>query len=684
MLCKLSFKNIQKSFRDYVVYFFTLIIGVSVFYVFNAIDSQTVMLTVTASTKEIIKLMTNMLSGVSVFVSFVLGFLIIYANRFLMKRRNKEFGLYLMLGMGKRKISMLLFLETLIVGVISMLVGLLIGVGLSQLMSILVADMFQADMSRFQFTFSVSACKKTMLYFAVMYVVVMVFNTFTISKCKLIDLLQYSKRMEKVKMKNPWLCVVVFLVAAGVLAYAYRMVSGGIENFATVDEIFVPIVMGVVSTFLIFWSLSGLLLKIVMAYRGVYFKGLNSFTLRQLSSQINTMVVSVTVICLMLFVTICVLSSALSIKNSMNANLDELAPADIQLVKRVSMDDSWLEQGYNETQIKNSDLNVLELYRQSGNDIEQYFKEYVMLNIYQTPELTMGDTLGSMQEEVKRNFPRLNYDSQEDLVKISDYNKLAMLYGKETYSLESDEYIIIADYENMVKVRNVGLETGQEITLDGHVLRPKYSECQEGIVEMAANHMNIGIILVPDDVIEEEWAKYNCLIGNYDAVDNAEKMEIEQEILNLTVADENYVFPSINTRLDIAEAGIGIGAMVTFIGLYLGIVFLIASAAILALKELSESADNRERYGMLRKLGADEKMINKALFRQIGSFFLFPLVLALIHSIFGLKFCNTVLETFGNEQLWISLLMTMGVIVVIYGGYFVITYFCSRNMIKER
>ena len=104
MLFKLSIKNITKSIKDYAIYFFTLVLGVAIFYVFNAIDSQTVMLNVSSSTSEIIRLMTTILRGVSVFVSFILGFLIIYASRFLIKRRNKEFGIYLTLGMSKRKI----------------------------------------------------------------------------------------------------------------------------------------------------------------------------------------------------------------------------------------------------------------------------------------------------------------------------------------------------------------------------------------------------------------------------------------------------------------------------------------------------------------------------------------------------------------------------------------------------
>ena len=173
MLFKLSIKNITKSIKDYAIYFFTLVLGVAIFYVFNAIDSQTVMLNVTSTQYEVIKRMTTILGGVSVFVSFVLGFLIIYASRFLIKRRNKEFGIYLTLWMPKRKISLILFFETLIIWIISLGVGLALGIILSQLMSVLVANMFEADLTNFKFTFSSSSALKTLLYFSIMYLVVM-------------------------------------------------------------------------------------------------------------------------------------------------------------------------------------------------------------------------------------------------------------------------------------------------------------------------------------------------------------------------------------------------------------------------------------------------------------------------------------------------------------------------------
>lgn len=683
---KLSFRNIKKSFKDYAIYFFTLILGVAIFYVFNSIESQTVLLDVTNSTHKVIDLMTNMLSGASVFVAFILGFLIIYASRFLIKRRNKEFGIYMLLGMSKRKISMILFFETILIGIISLAVGLGLGVLLSQLMSMLVANMFEADMTKYEFIFSSQACIKTIIYFGIMYVIVMLFNTVNIGKCKLIDLIQTNKKSEKVKMKNPMLCTIVFIISAIALGYAYYMVTGGInETIKTPEDIFKPIVIGAVSTFFIFWSLSGLILKIVTSMKNLYVKGLNTFTFRQLSSKINTTVFSMTIISLMLFVTICVLSSALSLKNSMTANLEELAPADIQLEKRV-LNEDWLDQGYNEEQIKNSKLSIREILEKFDFNIDSYLEESVEYNLYQTEELTFGDTLGDNWETIKNTYTSLiPYNVADDIMTISDYNKVAKFYGNEEYTINEDEYIIVADYDSMIEIRNVALKDNQEITVFGHTLKPKYNECQYGFVEMASNHMNSGIIIVPDDIVDDNYIVYNSIIGNYYTDSLDEQREIQEQIKNLVnnPISLEYNLPSINSKVDISEASIGTGALVTFLGLYLGIVFLIASVAILALKELTESTDNKERYNMLRKLGADEKMINKSLFRQIAIFFMFPLLIAIIHSIFGITFCSYIIETFGNEQLLPSIIMTAIFIVVIYGGYFLITYLYSKNIIKE-
>lgn len=684
---KLSFRNIKKSFKDYAIYFFTLILGVAIFYVFNSIESQTVLLDVTASTYDIIDIMTNMLSVASVFVAFILGFLIIYASRFLMKRRNKEFGIYMLLGMSKRKISMVLFFETILIGIISLAIGLGIGVLLSQFMSMLVANMFEADMTKYEFIFSADSCIKTLIYFGIMYVIVMIFNVINVGRCKLIDLIQTSKKSETIKMKNQMLCTIIFIISAVALGYAYWKVTGGVNETAKTPEgILQPIIIGAIATFFIFWSLSGLILKIVMSMKNLYVKGLNTFTLRQVSSKINTTVFSMTIISLMLFVTICVLSSSLSLKNSMSENLDELAPADLQLSMSIK-DDEWLDEGYSKEQIENSKLGVRKTLEIFGFNLDTFLKEYVEYNSYRMDDFTFEDSLGDSLEYIKsHSTSMIPYNMPEEIMTISDYNKVARFYGNEEYTLNENEYIIIADYESMVNIRNIALENNQELIIFGHTLKPKYQECKYGFTEMAGNHINSGIIIVPDEVVEDKYIAYNSVIGNYYTDYLEEQKNIQQEIKDL-VKDPlapKYCLPTLNSRADISEASIGLGALVTFLGLYLGIVFLIASVAILALKELTESTDNKERYKMLRKLGADEKMINKSLFRQIAIFFMFPLIVAIIHSIFGITFCSYVISTFGNEQLLPSIIMTAVFIVVIYGGYFLITYLCSKNIIKEK
>lgn len=685
MLFKLSIKNITKSIKDYAIYFFTLVLGVAIFYVFNAIDSQTVMLNVSSSTSEIIRLMTTILGGVSVFVSFVLGFLIIYASRFLIKRRNKEFGIYLTLGMSKRKISLILFFETLIIGVISLGVGLALGIVLSQLMSILVANMFEADLTKFQFTFSSSAALKTLLYFSIMYLIVMIFNTIIVNKCKLIDLLHGNKKSEKVKLKNPIICTIVFIIAVIALSYAYYLVTDGFGTsplMNTISGILIPIALGCVSTFLIFWSLSGLILKIVMHLKKYYYKGLNSFTIRQISSKINTTVFSMTIICLMLFFTICIFSSALSIKNSLSGNLKDLAPVDIQFSKLQQLSDEE-EESFSKDIIEDYNTTVKDTLQRL--DVYKYLKDVVDINTYRVEEITLKDSFGDQIEQIGKDYPTLAYNVREDLVKLSDYNRLAKLYNKKELTLKDNEYVIISNYKMMADIRNIALKNNTKLTINGKDYYPKYQECQDGIIELSGSATNTGVIILPDNALEGIHPYKNILAANYQA-DTKEEKENVEDIVS-TIINNHFnkdTLLSYNTKIDIYESSIGLGAMVTFVGLYLGIIFLISSAAILALKELSESTDNKERFNMLRKIGTDEKMINKALFNQIAVFFLFPLLLAIIHSIFGIEFANYILKTMGTESLLSSIILTAVFLVVIYGGYFLVTYYCSKTIIKER
>lgn len=684
----------KKSIKDYAIYFLTLVLGVAIFYMFNSIDSQQAMLQVSQSQREIIKMMISMLGFVSVFVAVILGLLIVYANNFLINRRKKEFGIYMSLGMGRRQISKIILMETIFVGIISLAIGIVVGVFASQFMSVLVAKMFEADMSEFQFIFSRDACIKTCIYFAVIYVAVMIFNTFTVSKYKLINLLNAQKKNEKVKIKNPFLCILVFIVAGAMLGYAYWKVTADSSSLNTFDKLLPPILMGIVSTILIFWSLSGFIIQIVQKMKNTYLKGTNMFVLRQINNKINTMVASMSVICLMLFMTISILSSSLALRNTMGRELVEMTPVDLNLYKTANLPETYKEYGKEKKSTKqqreDSKIPIEQTLKNNGLDMN-VLKDMVEIPIYASNDLTWNDFFGSKLEKIKAKFPMLAYGTAEEIVKISDYNKIAKLYGIDEYELNDNEYIMICDFASMKEVRNEVLADGNNsLTIAGKQYKSKYNECKNGFIVMSTSHTNTGIIVVPDNCpLTDDMKEMHFLAANY----NDDTEEGKKKIEELFSKSDSAFIQSLDkkgleieglTKTRIMEGSIGIATIVTFIAIYLGVIFLIASSAILALKQLTDSSDNKQRYTILRKIGCDEKMINKSLFRQIGIFFGVPLLLAVIHSIFGIQFAVKMMSGLASEKdLMPSAIVTVVIIGVIYGAYFLATYFGSKNIIKE-
>lgn len=684
----------KKSFKDYAIYFLTLVLGVAIFYMFNSLDSQQAMLQVSESQKQIITLMIGMLGIVSVFVAVVLGLLIVYANNFLINRRKKEFGIYMTLGMGKRQISKIILLETILIGILSLVAGIVIGVFASQFMSILVGKMFEADMSNFQFVFSQDACVKTCICFAVVYIAVMIFNTFTISRYRLINLLTAIKKNEEVKIKNPVISIFIFMIAVVVLGYAYWLVTGGIDKLNSMDKLIWPILMGIGSTIAIFWSLSGFVLKLVQAKKGTYLKGTNMFVLRQLNNKINTTVISMSVICLMLFMTISVLSASLSLNDNVQKEMVKLTPIDLNLQKKANLPESGKTitgktEKYSQARREDSKVNIQESLKNNGFDMN-LLKDVVNIPIYEIGDMRWKNFFGDMFQEIKQEFSMLSYETKEEIIKISDYNKIAKLYGISQFELADNEYMVLCNYNNMATIRNRVLQKGNTLTIAGKQYVPKYEECQDGFVIMSASGINTGILLVPDscDLKQEQIGKH-FMIANYNANTENEKKEIEKIFADknsqlLKNFEKNDIEIDGITRIAIIDASKGLATSIVFIAIYLGIVFLIASSAILALKQLTESSDNKQRYLILRKIGCDEKMINKALFRQIAIVFMLPLFLAIIHSIFGIKFALTAMTTMASaEELLPSIIATVCIMGAVYGLYFLATYLGSKNIIKE-
>lgn len=687
MLFRLSLKNIRKSIKDYSIYFFTLALGVCIFYVFNAIGDQTAMMELSGTKSRIVHTMNTALSGMSVVVSLILGFLIVYASRFLIRRRKKELGIYLTLGMRRTAVIRILLTETLLIGLLSLGVGLLAGIGLSQFMSLFVANMFEADMSRFVFTVSLAAIGKTICYFVIIYLVVIVMNVVVVARSRLIRLLVADRVQETVRLKNPAASCVLFLAACGMLAFAYYNVTANQEAMETQGDVMLQIVLGIVGTFLIFWSVSGFVLAIVKKIPGIYNRRLNSFVLGEVSARINTSVAAGTIICLLLFATICILSAAFTLKADRDRKMENQTPVDVCMWRSVPKGTEY--------DPRESVRAVLE---EKGFDMDalEVRGEFVT---YKRAEATEGAVMGNFMDRLLEKDPtfRAMAENPVEIIRAGDYNKAAGIYGFEPVKLGPDQYAVSCDYPSMQEFFNQGLMENDTVEICGRTLKAAYSECVEGYIRMSYSESNMGLLVVPDDLpLTEQDVFQSYLISDYTPEYNnrdfcswMDEGGFEEQI-NAGMSDrgsgsgsEDQGVVRISTRSQIYDDSIGSSAMAVFIALYLGFVFIVSGAAILALKEMSDAIDSQEKYRILRQLGAGEKEVNRALAVQMGIFFGFPLLLAAVHSVFGIQVSYTMLGIYASVKSLPPLIVAAVLIGILYGGYFAVSYLCCRRVIRE-
>lgn len=655
-LFNISLKNIRKSFKNYLIFFITTIFGVAIFYVFNSLSDQAVMLKINESNVSLIDTLGSVMSVISVFVAVVLGFLIVYANTFLIKRRNKEFGIYLILGMGKVKVAAILIIETVVIGIISMAAGLIVGIASSQGMSILIANLFEADLTKFRFVVSKAAIMKTILYFCIMYGVVLILDIIVSGSRRLINLINSGKKGEKEINRNPVLCVIVFIIACILLGTAYYKVTAGMEDIDSIAGVATQIVKGIVGTFLLMFSISGLFLLLVRAKKKFYYKKLNAFTTREISSKINTAVFSAGIISLMMFFSICCLSTVFSVKKSIDNNIRKLIPVDIQYETLHTSDAA------NDPPI---DELVDKLVKDKSN-LEDMFT----VNMYYMDN-----------DNYHYHFNQIN-----EYMHVSDYNKVARRFGNEEIELKDDEYAVIGNMEQVIG-KNYLKPNGAVITINGKEYKPQSENMYYGFVFIDNYEDCYGKYIVPDDVDFSDAEEHiEVLMADLKGdkktyKDTNKKLYFDDVVYG---AREGGYYMNVYCKYEIINISTRLTVVLVFVGIYLGIVFIITGAAILSLKLLSESVRNKEKYTILRKIGVDNRMIRKSVFTQCMIYFGLPLSVAVMHSVFGIQTCTKMMSFYGKSGLLYSILITALIIVLIYGGYALATYLGSVRILSEK
>lgn len=668
---KIALSNIKKSVKDYTVYFFTLVLGVMIFYIFNSMKDQTVIQSISGSSNVIISILFTVLEAVSVVVAFVLGILILYANSFLIKRRNKEFGIYLTLGMSRRDVSKILLAETFLIGLVSLVIGLILGLFSSQLVSILVGKMFEVDLSIYRFSFSFGALIKTVVNFAIIYLVVMLFNTVSITKLKLIDLITSGKKNEKQLIKRPLVSSMVFLISASVLTYCCYCVWNHPEGIGR-NELIRIIFLGCFSTIGIFVGLSGLVVKVFAAFPKTYNKGLNSFIVRSFGRSANSSAILMGVICLMLFFSLTLFATGFSINLMFTRDLKSKAPVDISLECDTNpVSDCISTWDYN-------------LY----DDLH----EYENVTTYKPMNCNVIDCFND-KLSVKDYFSYANWDMFFEIISLSDYNRVAKLYAKDELSLNDNEYAIVANMSIFTDCLDEYLQGNNLFTICETELTPRFDHSIPGFIMLSNMSVNPGIVIIPDCFFEgnrlaEDYRfSSDYLLGNFNTDKSDKVQEILAKVNTLVLSDpvnQNVPVSSlyVESKQNIYESSNAIALSVIFVVLYLGIIFMISAAAILALKTLSGCLDTVNQYEILSKIGTEEKLISKALFAQIGMFFLIPLAVAIIECVTGMRYIKQLLSIFDMNNAYSGIIFAVCLELLIYIGYMIATYSTGKRIIR--
>lgn len=727
MLCKLAWGNVRRAGRDYLVYLLTLTLGVTVFYAFNTISMQVDIAGI--DEEGLAQVMGSMLGDLTYFLAGVMAFLMVYANNFIMKRRKKEFGLYQVLGMGRGRVATIMALETVIVSVVAFVAGIVLGVGLSQLMTFFTASLFKTQIANFHFFFSMHAFNLTLVCMLVMFVLTLLLNLRAVRRTKLIELMGAERRNESIKTRNPWIAIAIFVVGAVLVGVAYyRLLRDGFPLTATdsklqeaMNQFGITTAMVTVGTFALFWGLSGMLIKLLQSLRGVYWRGLNMFTVRQLAAKVNTVCFSMGVIAMLLFLAITSVTCGMSIANVMNENLERYNPVDVsQTYVYYTPDTLDYYKGYkgyvNPSEADRMVLadTTVDLYpawhgkgKSADNndetgkkvDIADVAGEHVQIDSYlsypfggSNPSVTPSEMCKTMGEKLPKAFGGSNADTMGLFVTpASQYNKLRQMMGEEPVSIGRDQYLLTCDMGGeLVELYTKYMADGHALTLGGHTLKPATDKSDEDTAAIANSAMgsNPGTVVVADELLSQlNLQPYSSsLLVNYkQGMDTTEADEsIKYTLLDNLLVDgkEPGVWGTFITRSKMYTQAAQMNGLISYLAIYIGFVLVVACAAILSIQQLSNVADGSRSYRVLAQIGCDDRQIRHSVMAQQAVFFLFPLAVGLAHSFVALKVIIELVSIFGNMSIGGTVGLTCAIFLAAYGGYFLVTYLMSAGMVQ--
>lgn len=650
MFFKMAFHNLEKSFKYYWVYFFTLTFGIAVFYIFNSIPVHQKLLAMNGSLQHTLLSLKEMIEWLSLAIAIIMGAVIVYVNWYLLRQRRKEIGLYLLHGMTKSSMAVSLFLETCGLSVVALMSGLLFGIFGSQFLSILTAKIYMMDVARYHFIFSAEALMRSICYFGIIFIMVSLLNHLTIKRSKLVILLQNKNtEFRDLAVKKQLLIIIIGCLAV--------LVPGAFQPKESLSSVYrnAPVMFLIAfGTMAILWSIAKACGTILSRKKSIAFRGLNSFIWRQVIENLQRNVVSLTAITMLLTLSICIFFVGYSIQAVLSKDLETPTPYDFSLHEYNEDDHGPIAQNLTALHISSNsigDIIELPVHYTSAN-----FSDYGDNDLLDVPVILIG---------------------------VSDYNQSMRLAGLPEVSLSPRRYAITTGLDSQNMVNRCLKNEWPSLNLAGATLYPE----QRKELFPISNNMNSVYIIVPDAVANFYPVKERII--NIQAANPIAEKQLQGEIKQYQLdfyqsrqAEYRQSFYCFD-KTEIFESATLTKAMVTFLIIYFDFVVIIFCGAVLAIQQLSGISGRRKDYQLLYQLGVDTKTTMKALLHQVMVMFSIPLLLAILYSLGLLTYLNTGYQILYSMNLLRGVVATAAFTLTIYLGYAAMTYFSAKKIIEK-
>lgn len=739
MFIKIAFGNVRRSLRDFSIYFVTLSLSIMMFYSFNALLSQGFYTDLSPDMGRMYQLMKMFIQALSVLIGVIVMFLVVSSNLFFMKRRRREFATYILLGMKKMHLALIILIENVLCAVVSLIVGLGLGILVSQFTSPYISSLFDFPPDMFTFSISQEALLFTTELFCVIFAVSSLITSLCISRVRLAILFKSSLVSDRFKLRNPYVLFVLFVVSMVCIGYSYVLLKLWLNSHANSSVFVASVLLVTLGTALFFFSLSGFIVVITKSIKPLYLRGLNCYVVRQFAKSVNSAWASLTLVCATVFVALCGLSLGFAVVSSIDGQLKDIDTSRVMVMADI-VDNDKLSAGegalaadstsaadydiarYVSTHVDHWNDYVaytagFRFYSTLGKEFENsdakdaaktLFKQ-IIAHHSETAAPTVRpahNTDASAQNQSEHGFSIFSTpaDSSNDndaesaaipselkgytnilYMKVSEVNALLQHLGKPTVSLADNQVALLALMEPSYKALAPYVTGDIPVGVGGHNVTLTTLLDYNDFVGIFTGYPIT--LVVPDSFIDNSSQLYGCsAIGFLKDTSREAQQSFIRDVLGTSkhsaTWENNIQAPwnkiSIVNLYQVVVMGSVLKGIGSFMAIYLGLILLVAAACLLAIQQLTQALDTRHDYTKLLQLGATTGIASRALFAQVCFYFFVPAALALVHA---LQFITAIKVEIGSlSQAGGILAQILAVVLVGYIGYFVICYIVSRSI----